>query len=87
MLLMDIKENLLCTDADGMPIAACSAQANEDERKYVGKLIEMVAVKTGKAGRPCKNVRNLATAKGYDADAMRNFLKKECKKKTGATNA
>jgi transposase len=67
----------LLVDAEGMPLSACSAPANEDERKHVGKLIETVAVKTGKAGRPRKNVRRLAADKGYDADALRNFLKKK----------
>ncbi len=50
----------LPADADGMTLEACSAPANEDERKHVGKLIETVAVKTGKAGRPRKNLRRLA---------------------------
>ena len=83
----------LLVDAEGMPLSACSAPANEDERKHVGKLLETVSVKTGKAGRPRKNVRRLAADKGYDADALRNFLKKkgiqpqiprkkECREKT-----
>ena len=40
----------LLVDADGMPLSACSAPANEDESKHVGPLLEMVAVKTGKPG-------------------------------------
>jgi transposase len=67
----------LLVDAEGMPLSACSAPANEDERKHVGKLLEAVAVKTGKAGRPRKNVRRLAADKGYDSDALRSFLKKK----------
>ncbi len=67
----------LLADADGMHLADCSAPANKDERKYVGKLIATVSVKTGKAGRPRKNVRRLAADKGYDADALRNFLKRK----------
>ena len=67
----------LLVDAEGMPLSAFSAPANEDERKHVGKLLETVAVKTGKAGRPRKNVRSLAADKGYDAAALRNFLKKK----------
>ncbi len=51
-----------------MQLTAYSAYSNEDERKHVGRLIETVAVKTGKAGRPRKNVRRLAVDKGYDAD-------------------
>ncbi len=45
----------LLVDADRMPMAACSAQANEDERKYVGPLLDMIAVKTGKPVQPPKN--------------------------------
>ena len=58
----------LLVDAEGMPLSACSAPANEDERKHVGKLIETVA---GKAGRPRKNVKRLAADTGYDADVTR----------------
>ena len=67
----------LLADAEGMPLSACSAPANEDERKHAGRLLDMVAVKTGKAGRPRKNERRLAADKGYDADALRRFLKKK----------
>ncbi len=49
--------------------------ANEDERKQVGPLLEMVAVKTGKPGRPPKKLRRIAADKGYDSDALRDFLK------------
>ncbi len=57
-----------------MILAACSAPDNEDEKKYVGKFIKVVSVKTEKVGRPSKNVRRLAADKGYDADALKNFL-------------
>ncbi len=67
----------LLVDAEGMPLSACSALANEDERKHVGKLLEAIVVKTGKAGRPRKNVRRLAADKGYDSDALRSFFKKK----------
>jgi len=65
----------LLVDAQGMPLSAFSAPANEDERKYVGELLETVEVKTGKAGRPRKKVKRLAADKGYDSDALRNSLK------------
>ncbi len=78
----------LLAGADGMPLPACSAPADEDERKHAGRLIETAAV---------KNVRRLAADKGYDADALRNFLKKkgiqpdptkkERREKTGAADA
>lgn len=87
----------LLVDAHGMPLSACSAPANEDERKQVGLLLEMVAVKTGKLGRPPKKLRRIAADKGYDPDALRKFLKekgiqpqlprkKERRRKTGAAN-
>ncbi|HSN23335.1 MAG TPA: hypothetical protein VLS45_04070 [Methylomicrobium sp.] len=41
----------LLADAEGMPLSAYSATADEDERKHAGPLLEMVAVKTGKPGR------------------------------------
>ena len=65
----------LLVDAQGMPLSAFSAPANEDERKHVGELLETVEVKTGKAGRPRKKVKRLAADKGYDSDALRNSLK------------
>ena len=65
----------LLVDAQGMPLSAFSAPANEDERKHVGELLEMVEVKTGKEGRPRRKVRRLAADKGYDSDALRSFLK------------
>ena len=65
----------LLVDAEGMPLSACSAQANEDERKHVGPLLEMIEVKTGKPGRPPKKLRRIAADKGYDSDALRDFLK------------
>ena len=45
--------------------------------KHVSNLLETVAVKTGKAGKLRKNVRRRVADKGYDADALRNFLKKK----------
>ncbi len=58
-----------------MLLAAYSAQANEDEKKNAGNLIETASVKTG---TPRKNVRRLAADKGYDTDeALRNFLEKK----------
>ncbi len=59
-----------------MLLSAYSALANKDKMKHVSKLIETVSVKNGQARRPCKNVRELAADKGYDADEMRNYLKK-----------
>jgi transposase len=58
-----------------MPLAACSAPANEDERKQVGPLLEMIAVKTRKPGRSPQKLRSIAADKGYDSDPLRNFLK------------
>ena len=67
----------LLADAQGMPLSAFSAPANEDEKKHVEELLETVGVSTGKAGRPRKKVKRLAADKGYDSDALRNFLKEK----------
>ena len=64
----------LFVDAQGMPLSAFSAPANEDERKHVEKLLDTVAVK---AGQTRKKVKRLAADKGYDSDALRNFLKEK----------
>ncbi len=75
-----------------MPLSAYSAPANEDERKHVGPLLEMVAVKTGKPGRRPKKLRRIAADKGCDSDALRDFLKSRgiqpqiSRKKTQAEN-
>ena len=67
----------LLVDAQGMPLSAFSAPADEDERRHVEELLEAVEVKTGKARRPRKKVRRLAADKGYDSDALRNSLKEK----------
>jgi transposase len=64
----------LLVDAEGMPLAAYSAPANEDERKHVATLLEMIAVKTGKPGRPPRKLRRIAADKGYDSEPLREFL-------------
>ena len=65
----------LFADDDGMQLSACSAPADEDERKHAGPLLEMVAAKTGKPGRPPEKLRRIAADKGDDSDALRDFLK------------
>jgi transposase len=65
----------LLVDADGMPLSACSAPANKDERKQVGPLLEMIAVKIGKPGRPPQKPQRIAADKGYHSDPLRDFLK------------
>ncbi|MGR0481565.1 MAG: transposase [Candidatus Electronema sp. V4] len=67
----------LLADADGMPLSACSAPANKDERKQVGPLLDMIAVKTGKLGRPPQKPQIIAADKGYDSDQLRDFLKRK----------
>ena len=67
----------LLVDAQGMPLSAFSAPANEDERKHVEELLEKVEVKTGKPGRPPKKVKRLAADKGYDSNALRDSLKEK----------
>ncbi|MGR0480374.1 MAG: transposase [Candidatus Electronema sp. V4] len=65
----------LLADADGMPLSACSAPANKDERKQVGPLLDMIAVKKGKPERPPQKPQIIAADKGYDSDQLRDFLK------------
>ena len=60
-----------------MSLSTYFATDNEDERKRIGKLIETVALNTRNEGRRCKNVRILATDKGYNAGSLRNFIKKK----------
>ncbi|MGR0481464.1 MAG: transposase [Candidatus Electronema sp. V4] len=67
----------LIADADGMPLSACSAPANKDERKQVGPLLDMIAVKTGKLGRPPQKPQRIAADKGYDSDQLKDFLKRK----------
>ncbi len=51
----------LPADADGMPPAAYSAPADEDERKHVVM--------------PPEKLRRTAADKGYDSGPLREFLK------------
>ncbi|MGX9725919.1 MAG: transposase [Candidatus Electronema sp. VV] len=51
------------------------APANKDERKQVGPLLEMIAVKTENPGRPPQKPQRIAADKGYDSDQMSDFLK------------
>ncbi len=64
----------LLVDADGMPLAAHSAPADEDERKHVVTPLEMIAARTGKPGRPPEKLRRTAADKGYDSGPLRAFL-------------
>src|SRR5919106_4028596 len=59
------------TDGGGMPLANRTTPANGDERAQVLPLLDAVKVRTGKRGHPRKRLRVLATAKGYDAQALR----------------
>ncbi|MGH8067078.1 MAG: transposase [Candidatus Entotheonellia bacterium] len=63
------------TDAGGMPLAACTTLANENERAHVMPLLNAVTIKTGKRGRPRKRPKVLAADKGYDSKALRQQLR------------
>jgi len=63
------------TEGRGMPLANRITPANGDERAPVLPLLAAVKVHTGTRGRPRKRLKVLATAKGYDAQALRQQLR------------
>jgi Transposase DDE domain len=63
------------TEGNGMPLANRTTPANGDERAQVLPLLAAVKVRTGKRGRPRKRLKVIATAKGYDATALRQQLR------------
>src|SRR5262245_29690982 len=64
------------TEGNGMPLADRVTPANGDERAQVVPLLDAVQVHTGKCGRPRKQLKVIATDKGYDAKALRQQLRK-----------
>ena len=50
--------------------------AHGDERAQVVPLLDAVKLRTGKRGRPRKRLKVIATDKGYDAQALRQQLRK-----------
>src|SRR3954452_17965861 len=64
------------TEGRGMPLANRVTPANGDERAQVVPLLDAVKVHTGKRGRPRKRLKVIATDKGYDAQALRQQLRK-----------
>jgi hypothetical protein len=64
------------TEGRGMPLANRTTPANGDERAQVLPLLAAVKVRTGKRGRPRKRLKGIATDKGYDAQALRQHLRK-----------
>src|SRR5919199_4551377 len=63
------------TEGNGMPLANRVTPANGDERAQVLPLLEAIKVRTGKRGRPRKQLTVIATDKGYDAKALRQQLR------------
>jgi len=59
-----------------MPLANRTTPANGDERAQVLPLLDAVKIRTGQRGRPRKRLRVIATDKGYDAQALREKLRK-----------
>ena len=64
------------TDAAGMPLANRTTPANGNERAQVVPLLDAICLRTGKRGRPRKRPKVLATDKGYDAQDLRQQLRK-----------
>ena len=64
------------TEGGGMPLANRTTPANGDERTQVLPLLDAVKVRTGKRGRPRKRLKVIATDRGYDAEALRQQLRR-----------
>ena len=64
------------TEGRGMPLANRVTPANGDERAQVVPWLDAVKVHTGNRGRPRKRLKVIATDKGYDAQALRQQLRK-----------
>jgi transposase len=59
-----------------MPLATRTTPANGNERAQVIPLLDALHVRTGKRGRPRKRFKVLAADKGYDANDLRQCLRK-----------
>ena len=59
-----------------MPLAHRTTPANGAERAQVIPRLDTVKVCTGKVGRPRKRLKVIATDKGYEAQALRQQLRK-----------
>ena len=64
------------TDANGMPLANRTTAANGNEKAQVIPLLDDIAPKTGKIGRPRKRPRVLAGDKGYDSSVLRDLIRR-----------
>jgi transposase len=64
------------TEGGGMPLANRITSAKGAERAQVLPLLEAVKVRTGTRGRPRTRLKVLATDKGYEAQALRQQLRK-----------
>src|SRR5262249_16596595 len=64
------------TEGHGMPLTNCVTPANGDERVQVVPWLDAVKVHTGKRGRLRKRLKVIAMDKGYDAQALRQQLRK-----------
>ena len=64
------------TDGAGMPLSTTTTPANGDERAQVMPLLDAIKSRTGKPGRPRKRLKVLAADKGYDAQALRQHLRR-----------
>jgi IS5 family transposase len=59
-----------------MPLAHRATPANGNERAQVMPLLDAVRVRTGRRGRPRKRPKVLVTDKGYDANDLRQQLRR-----------
>jgi IS5 family transposase len=59
-----------------MPVATRTTPANGDERAQVIPLLETRHIRTGTRGRPRQRLKVLAADQGYDANDLRQRLRK-----------
>jgi hypothetical protein len=64
------------TEGGGMPLANRPTPAKGDERAQVLPVLDAVKIRTGKRGRPRNRLRVIATETGYEAQALREKLRK-----------
>jgi hypothetical protein len=64
------------TEGGGMPLANRTTPAKGDERAQVRPWLDAVKVHTGTRGRPRKRLKVIATEQGYDAQGLRQQLRK-----------
>ena len=63
------------SDGADMPGANCTTPADGNERAQVIPLLDVIGLRAWQLRRPVKRLRVIATAKGYDANHLRQQLR------------